>query len=83
MVFGDQGHGVKPENLPVAKPGTAAPGKALNTKPTAAQSVWGIEHRRRQVAIKKASCPEGEVAGEFARGADAGFRLDQASIDHC
>lgn len=62
-------------------PENGEPGKALNTRPTAAQSVWGIEHRRRWVAIKKASCPEREVAGELARGADAAVRLDQIGLN--
>ena len=47
MVFGDQCHGRKPENRQVvfAMPEHGEPGKALNTRPTAARSVWGIEHR--------------------------------------
>ena len=72
MVFGDQGHGVKPESLPVVngvalplatcsaekpdKPGMADPEKAFNTRSAAVQAVWGVG-RRRCVAIKKASCP--------------------------
>lgn len=82
MVFCDQGHEVNPENLTVvAEPGMDAQGKALNTRSTAAQSVWGIEYRLRGDAIKKDSCPEREVAGELARGADTAVRLDQIGLN--